>query len=338
MIGAQVVLGRWRGREAAARLADGRLDDLLIDPPDDRPGPGAVFRAVCDRPVKGQGGMFVRLPGGATGFLRAAKGMTLGQAVTVQVAGHAEAGKAVPDTDRVLFKSRHCIVTPGAPGVNVARSVRDDDRRDGLLALACGALPAERGGTGAIVRSAAAGADDAAVADDLAATWDLAARVMADAGREPELLLDAPGAHALAWRDWADVTEVAEDWEAHGIPDLIDALRGPEVRLGPATAYIEPTRALVAVDVNTPEGGAGGLKANLALARELPRQLRLRGLGGQVVIDPAPMPKRDRPTIEAALKAAARACPVETSFVGWTPLGHAELTRKRERRPLEELL
>ena len=47
---------------------------------------------------------------------------------------------------------------------------------------------------------------------------------------------------------------------------------------------VEATRALVAVDVNT--GGdlspAAALKVNLAAAAELPRQLRLRGLGGQV--------------------------------------------------------
>ena len=57
---------------------------------------------------------------------------------------------------------------------------------------------------------------------------------------------------------------------------------------------IEPTRALVAVDVNTgPDTSpAASLKANIAAARDLPRQLRLRGLGGQVVVDFAPMPKK----------------------------------------------
>ena len=337
MRGAQAVLGTWKGRKAAARLLDGRLDDLLIDARDDVPGPGAIFRAVCDRPARGQGGVFVRLPGG-TGYLRGAKGLAAGAPVTVQVAGHAEPGKAVPVTDRLLFKSRHCIVTPGAPGVNVARRVRDDDARDRLLTLAHDTLPGDRGTSGAILRSVAEDADPEAVAVDLAALWDLAARVTADAGREPELLLAAPSAHDLAWREWSDVHDVAEGWEAHGIPDLVDALSSPEIRLGAATLFIEPTRAMVAVDVNTPEGGAGGLRANLAAARELLRQLRLRGLGGQIVVDLAPVPKRDRPAIEGALKSAARACPVETSFVGWTPLGHAELTRKRERRPLEVLL
>ena len=107
-----------------------------------------------------------------------------------------------------------------------------------------------------------------------------------------------------------------------------------------AWMMVEPTSALTAVDVNT--GGdfstAAGLKANLAALADLPRQLRLRGLGGQIVIDLAPLSKRDRKQAETALKRALREDPVDTQVLGWTPLGHIELTRRRERRPLAELL
>jgi Ribonuclease G/E len=50
------------------------------------------------------------------------------------------------------------------------------------------------------------------------------------------------------------------------------------------------------------------------------------------------MPKKDRRTFEAALRAAFRADPVETTLAGWTPLGLYELRRRRARRPLAELL
>ncbi len=56
------------------------------------------------------------------------------------------------------------------------------------------------------------------------------------------------------------------------------------------------------------------------------------------MLDVAPMGKRDRPKFESALKKALRADPIETTFVGWTPLGNAELMRKRERRPLRALV
>ena len=102
---------------------------------------------------------------------------------------------------------------------------------------------------------------------------------------------------------------------------------------------IEPTRALVAVDVNTgPDTSpAAGLKANIAAARDLPRQLRLRGLGGQVVVDFAPVPKRDRAVIEQSLRAAFKFESAETSLVGWTTMGLYELVRKRDRLPLREI-
>ena len=89
--------------------------------------------------------------------------------------------------------------------------------------------------------------------------------------------------------------------------DQIESLLAARVDLpGEGHMVIEPTRALVAVDVNTgPDTSpAAALKANVAAARDLPRQLRLRGLGGQVVIDFAPMPKRDRHILDQVMKAA----------------------------------
>ncbi len=76
------------------------------------------------------------------------------------------------------------------------------------------------------------------------------------------------------------------------------------------------------------------LKANLATARDLPRQLRCRGLGGQITVDFAPMLKRDRRDLEQLLRSAFRADAIDTVLAGWTPLGHFELQRKRERLPI----
>ena len=93
------------------------------------------------------------------------------------------------------------------------------------------------------------------------------------------------------------------------------------------------------MDVNTGNDAslAAGLKANLACARALPRALRLRGLGGQITLDLAPMPKKDRRAFESALRQTLRADDIETTLVGWTPLGHFELQRKRARQPLSEV-
>ena len=339
MKGRMIVLDHVGGREAAALLVDGRLEDLLIDT--DAPRPGTIYRAVADRPMKGQGGLFLSTPDGPA-FLRMAGGVAPGSRLLVQVTGYAEPGKALPVTAKVLFKSRYAIVTPDAPGINVSRSIRDDDTRDRLLEVAHDVMVDSA--MGLILRSAAADADRADLAEDIAAMLALAAQVRGDLTGEAETLVDGDGPHVLAWREWtaaATVETAPGGFETHGVLDALDALRQPRVDLPWGGAlWVEPTRALVAVDVNT--GGdtspAAGLKANLACARDLPRQLRLRGLGGQVVIDLAPMPKKDRRGFETALRAAFRADTVETALVGWTSLGNYELQRKRDRVPLDEVL
>ena len=340
MKGRQIALDHLDGHEAAALLVDGRLDDLLID--SDLPRPGTIYRAIADRPMKGQGGVFVKTPDGAA-FLRQIKGLAPGQPILVQVSGHAEPGKAIPVTARLLFKSRYAIVTPEAPGLNISRSIRDDDLRDTLLSLAHEEMGG--GAMGLILRSSCADADPEAIRDDIRAMADLATAILDDA-EDPSTakLTEGDSPHSLCWREWTESAALETQdgsFETLGILDQIEDLLSPYTGLpAGASMAIEPTRALVAIDVNTGSdtSPAAGMKANLAAARDLPRQLRLRGLGGQITLDLAPMPKKDRKRFESALRAAFRADTVETALVGWTPLGHFELQRKRDRRPLTEVL
>lgn len=343
MKGRLIALDHWQGREAAALVVDGRLEDLLIDA--DRPRPGHIYRAVADRALKGQGGMFLRTPDGSA-FLRGAKGLAPGDRLLVQVTGYAEGDKAIPVTDRLLFKSRYAIVTPGAPGINVSRRIRDDDARDEILAAAHDALTdaALPEGAGLILRSSCESASVDDIAEDVAAMAGLAAQVLADDGPDPELLLEGDAPHALAWRDWTDPAELdAEDesFARHGIIEAIEALLSPRVALpGGASMMIEPTSALVAVDINTGADGspAAGLKANIAAFRDLPRQLRLRGLGGQIVLDPAPSPKKERKQLDQVLRAGLKRETTESVLAGWTAMGLVEIQRKRDRLPLTEIL
>lgn len=344
MKGRVVALDTLRGRPAAALIVDGLLEDFLIDPADDAPVPGAIYRGIVDRPMKGQGGVFVKLPEGAMGFLRQVSGLAPGQPVLVQVSGAAEPGKAVPVSMRLLFKSRYAILTPEAPGLNVSRRIRDEGMRAELDALAAEAMAGAAPDLGLILRSACAEADPDEVTEDIALMRGLAEAVLVDLAGGPELLVDGPGAQETAWRDWADPApdEVADGegaFAAFGVEELVDAVLSPRVPLiGGGHMMVEPTRALIAVDVNTgPDTSpAAGLKANIAAARDLPRQLRLRGLGGQVVVDFAPMPKKERTPLEQVLRAAFKADGAESSLSGWTTLGLYELVRKRDRRPLAE--
>jgi len=343
MKGRIVLLDTLGDRPAAALVVDGRLEDLILDPVDDTPLTGAIYRAVADRPMKGQGGLFVKLPSGS-GFLRQTSGIAPGQRLLVQVTGPAEAGKALPVTTRLLFKSRYAIVTPGAPGLNVSRRIKDEDDRAALGALAADVMAEAPDAMGLILRSACAAAEEDEIAADIAEMRALAEAVLADLDGSPELLVEGAGAHETAWRDWADPAPdavVEGGFADHGVIEMIDALRTPRVDLtGGGHMMLEPTRALVAVDVNTgPDTSpAASLKVNIAAARDLPRQLRLRGLGGQVVVDFAPIPKKDRAILDQVIRAAFKFEAAETNLAGWTTLGLYEMTRKRDRLPLADLL
>ncbi len=339
MKGRTIVLDHIQDREAAALMVDGILEDFLIAA--DAPPVGTIYRARADRPVKGQGGMFLTTPDGPA-FLRQVKGLSPGADLLVQVTGYAEPGKAIPVTNRILFKSRYAIVTPDAPGLNISRKLRDDDLRDRLLEIAndhMGDSP-----FGLILRSCCLGADPADIAEDISAMLAQAEQVVNDPGSDPETLIEGDSPHVLAWRDWTDPAEVvtrAGGFEDHGILDALETARGISEKLpGGGHLYIQPTRALVAVDVNTGSDSslAAGSKANFACAKALPRALRVRGLGGQITLDLAPMPKKERRGFESALRAALRSDPEETILAGWTPLGHFELQRKRGRIPLNEVL
>lgn len=345
MKGRQVVLGTLAGQEAAALMVDGILQDLIVLPNDPDLLPiGAICRGVVERLMKGQGGAFVRLPDGRRGYLRDRSGLREGKPMLVQISGNPEEGKAIPLSSRLIFRGRYALVTPKAPGVNVSRQIRDPETRAELSDLAAKALGARE--YGLILRSAA---QEAALADlrlELDDLLLLADRVMADAEGEPELLLDAPSPWAQAWTEWAFPTPDAVEegdtsFEDLGVSDAIDALLSEKIVLpAGASAFVEETRAVVAIDVNTGADTtpAAGLKANIALTRDLPRQLRLRGLGGQIVVDFAPMPKKDRAVLDQVLRAAFKGEGTETTQVGWTKMGLYEINKKRDRMALRRIV
>ncbi len=330
------------GGGAAALFVDGRIEDLILDPPpeDSTPFPEAIFLGRVDRTGKGLGGAFVRLGGGATGFLRGRSAPAPGARLLVQVSAWAEPGKAPPLSGRIRIKGRLAVLTPGVPGVNVSRSIGDETLGKRLKVAGAAGLGDLAVDAGLIVRTAAATESPEALVAEVEALAERFRTLAAETRGEPRELAPGPDAAAIARRDWLSpgdrLRDRADDRVGHDIEEAVAHLRDPVVALGAGDMRIEATRALVAVDVNT--GGdfspAAALKANLAAARALPRELRLRGLGGQVVVDFAPVARSERRLIETTLAKALRDDPVETTVIGWTGLGLLELRRKRGRRPL----
>jgi ribonuclease G len=108
---------------------------------------------------------------------------------------------------------------------------------------------------------------------------------------------------------------------------------------------IEHTEALVAIDVNT--GRFVGkynleetiLKTNLEAVKEIAYQIRLRDIGGLIIIDFIDMEKKsNRERVFNALKDALKKDRSKTNVVPMSELGLIEMTRKRTRETLNRML
>lgn len=128
--------------------------------------------------------------------------------------------------------------------------------------------------------------------------------------------------------------------------DIADAL-GRRVSLPSGGAIVfGATEALTAIDVDSGRASARGsafeelaLKINLEAAAEIARQLRLRGIGGIIVIDFLHMESAAyRSQVVNALRQALAKDPAATKVLGMSALGLVEMTRKRTGEPLSARL
>lgn len=107
---------------------------------------------------------------------------------------------------------------------------------------------------------------------------------------------------------------------------------------------IQPTEALVSIDVNTGKAISKKkdtqktfLKINLEAAKEIAFQLRLRNLSGMILVDFIDMTsEEDNKMLLETFRAALLKDPVPANLVDMTKLGLVEVTRKKVRKPLYE--
>jgi ribonuclease G len=121
-----------------------------------------------------------------------------------------------------------------------------------------------------------------------------------------------------------------------GVDAELELALGAEVPLrGGGRVLIEPTAACVAIDVDG--GGRAPLDVDLAAAREIARQVRLRNLGGTIVVDFVDLPTRpERQRLEEALRKAFRDDPAPLEIHQMSSLGIVQLSRARRGQPLAE--
>jgi ribonuclease G len=135
-------------------------------------------------------------------------------------------------------------------------------------------------------------------------------------------------------------------FDEHGVSAELERALRPRVWLASGGyIVINQTEALVAIDVNT--GRYVGrkkledtiLKTNIEAAREIVRQIRLRDLGGIIVVDFIDMEERkSRQKVMAALEEALRRDRSPTKVLSINEFGLVVITRKRVKQSLERTL
>jgi ribonuclease G len=143
-------------------------------------------------------------------------------------------------------------------------------------------------------------------------------------------------------------TKEAPIFEEFGIQQELDKALRPKVWLkSGGYIVINHTEALVAIDVNTGKFVGRGstrledtiVKTNLEAVKEIVRQIRLRDLGGIIVVDLIDMEeRRNREKVMHALDDALRADKAPSKVLPFNEFGLVNITRKRTKQALEKVL
>ena len=303
--------------------------------------------------------------------------LQVGQELMVQVVKDSLANKGARVTTQITLPGRHLVLLPGEPHLGISRRIEDEDERQRLRDLLEPLQPPGDGlivrTAGAQATREEFGKDLAY----LSRLWERI-RTRAENARAPTLLHHDLDIALRIVRDYFSdefsVLWVDDEDSYERLVEFVDQVQ-PElagrVRLGDATLMdrfdinkeieaaletkvwlksgghivIHPTEALVAIDVNT--GRYVGrhnledtvLTTNLEAVREIVRQVRLRNLGGIIVIDLIDMVEVEhREQVFEALAEELSKDRARNKVLSISEFGLVEITRKRTRPSLERQL
>lgn len=300
-----------------------------------------------------------------------------GQTLPVQVTKEPISTKGCRVTAQISLPGRFLVYMPYASRVGVSRKIESREQRAKLREMVTRLLPKDAGGV--IVRTVAEGVTEEHFRreiDSLVSLWKKVKRKQTYVKRAPALLHRETSLTRGLIRDvfsdkvdalWVDSKELyheVEQYLAQIDPELmgrvhlyddpvplldkfdveaeIKGLFKARVELpNGGSLVIQPTEALVAIDVNSgrytgkkdPEKTI--LRTNLEAAREVARQLRLRDLGGIIVCDFIDMETRaNRERVLQELRMHLGRDRARTKALAVSDLGLVEMTRQRVRPSL----
>ncbi|MBM2838587.1 MAG: RNAse [Deltaproteobacteria bacterium] len=302
-----------------------------------------------------------------------------GQEILVQVSKEPLGAKGARITSHLSLAGRHLVFTPTVDHVGVSRRIEDDKERRRLKEILLRMKPPGTGFIVRTVSEGKSEDDLKADMDYLVKLWDsiqkkresapapslihselnLTLRVIRDMFSTDisRLVIDSPKEYAKAMEfvntfmpklsGYVELFDRNEPiFDAFGIELEISRALGKRVWLkSGGYIIIDQTEALAAIDVNT--GRYTGkkkledtvLKTNLEAVKEVAYQLRLRNLGGIIIIDFIDMDKpANREKVYNALMEALKKDKARTNILKISEFGLIEMTRKRVRESLNQAL
>jgi ribonuclease G len=295
-----------------------------------------------------------------------------GQAVVVQAVKEPTGDKGARLSTQVSLPGRYAVLMPHGSDVALSRRIEDEAERKRLADIVArspgGGVIVRTAAFGAAERDLLADIaalrahwteiEERARSDDAPACLhqelspveravrDLmradTARVVIDDGEQASAARQYATRHAPAASAAIEHHRGADLFGEFGVEGQVAQLYDPEVALpSGGRITIEHTEALTSIDVNSGRyvRGSGqaetALAINLEAAAEVARQLRLRNVGGIVVIDFIHMAEGDRTKVMEALRAAVVADRAPVRIGQLSEFGLVEMTRKRTRASLE---
>lgn len=315
MAGERLLISASPGERRIARLSRGRLVAYAVERPSRPELVGALAHARVTALAPALAGAFLTLDGTLGAFLPAEEADPARQDGTparpISATVHAGQAIAVRITRGPM----------GSKGARVTARISPEDR----AAAARHPAPALVSPGPGPIDLALATPTEAIETDDADLALSLRARFPSVAPR-------------IAARPWPLFDAALEE--------EIEALTAPDVPLPRGGRLrIALTQAVTAIDVDTGPGGGGSAKAERAAANraalaEAARQVALRGLAGNIVIDLAGLPggAGARSALLAEAQAAFASRVPEARVLGFSRLGLLEVVRPRIHPPLAEVL
>jgi ribonuclease G len=302
-----------------------------------------------------------------------------GQEITVQVSKEPTGTKGARLTCHLSIPGRNLVLMPTVNHIGISRRIEDSQERQRLKSIIEEIRPLPFGFIARTVSEGASKEKLASEMDFLLKLWDdikvkmekssapallyrdlsvsLRAvrdlftrevdRLIIDSKEEYCRIMEFMDTFAPGIKDSVELYEGIEPiFDHYGIEMEISRAMDRKIWLkSGGYIVIELTEALTAIDVNT--GSYVGkrnveetiLKTNLEAVKEIAYQLRLRNIGGLIVIDFIDMPKKsDRERVFNALKEELSKDKAKTHVLKMSELGLIEMTRKRTRENLNRFI